>query len=121
LPVIKIVSGIFPGATNRGASELLVATEDPPVRGVGAGSGAGRPALIGVETVLAADGSPAVFNSGKSSSKAMTSACSPNEVSVVQLRLARCAHEVSNILSANIASLNMVSSQREICLLLWTP
>src|ERR1035438_1593642 len=57
------------------------------------------------------DGSPAVLSSGNRSSRAMISACSPNEVNVVQLRRVRCAHEVSSMLSANIVS----SSEKSVC------
>src|SRR5690242_19951048 len=61
-------------------------------------------------------GTPTVVSTGIISSNPNTTACKPNEVSVVQPRRPRSAQEVSNKLSAN-----MVSSQREICLLLWTP
>src|SRR5215467_7973460 len=46
----------------------------------------------------------------------MITACSPNEVSVVQLRRPRSAQEISSMLSANMASSSVNS-----LLLLWTP
>src|ERR1700690_1619157 len=72
------------------------------------------------------EGSPTVVSSGISSSNPTTTACTPNEVKVVQLRRVRWAHEVSSKLSAKIFSANifcsgMVSSSDRICLLLWTP
>src|SRR5258705_65291 len=85
----------------------------PGVRGAGPGSL--LPKLIGVDTVRA-DGSPTVVNIGISSSNPMITACSPNDVSVIQLRRPLSAQQVSNKLSAN-----MVSSSVNSCLLLWTP
>jgi hypothetical protein len=103
----------------------LCTAEEPVVRGEGAGSAETRPKLIGVETVRA-DGRPTVFSTGSNSSRQITTACTPNEVKVVQLRRARWAQEVSSMLSVKMVSSNIVSSnigilQREICLLLWTP
>src|SRR4029077_8561399 len=85
----------------------------PGVRGAGPGSL--LPKLMGVDTVRP-DGNPTVVNSGISSSNPMITACSPNDVSVMQLRRPRSAQEVSNKLSAN-----MVSSSVNSCLLLLTP
>jgi hypothetical protein len=90
---------------------LLRAT--PGVRGAGPGSL--LPKLIGVDTVCP-DGNPTVVNIGISSSNPMITACSPKDVSVIQLRRPRSAQEVSNKLSAN-----MVPSSVNSCLLLWTP
>jgi hypothetical protein len=94
---------------------LVDGTAVRPARALGAGPGSRRPAVIGVETVRA-DGNPTVFHSGSKSNNPITTTCNPNEVSVIPLRRARWAHEVSSRLSAN-----MVSSHGEICLLLWTP
>src|SRR3954469_4110542 len=69
----------------------------------GAGPGSLLPTLIGVDTVRV-DGSPTVVNSGTSRSSPTISISSPNEVSVVQRRRSRSAHEVSSKLSANMAS-----------------
>jgi hypothetical protein len=80
--------------------------------------------LMGVETVLRTDGKPTVFSSGKSNNSPIITACNPNEVNVVQLRRARCDHDVSSMLSANIFEIvfgNMASLQCQICFLLWTP
>jgi hypothetical protein len=49
-------------------------------------------------------GSPTVVNSGISISDPRITACSPKEVSAVQLRRPRSAHEVSSKLSENMAS-----------------
>jgi hypothetical protein len=108
-----------PGRMSVGTTEELLV----PCRG--AGSDETRPRLIGVETVRAA-GRPTVFSTGSRSSRLMTSACSPKEVNVVQLRRARWDQEVSSMLSAkivssNTASSNMASSGVKIWLLLWTP
>src|SRR5438270_5535860 len=82
------------------------------------GSALRRPRITGVETVLA-KGKPTVFHKGNNSRHPITSTCTPNDVKVVQLRRARCAHEVSSMLSARnfcsmflskISSAAMVSS-----------
>jgi hypothetical protein len=122
--VIGMVVGIRPGATNLTLSGFVGMTLARPVRGAGAGRIATSPRLIGVETVRAA-GSPTVFSTGKRSSSPIITACSPNEVIVVQLRRVRCAQEVSSMLSANmlsvtiapsgVASLNIVSSSVKSC------
>jgi hypothetical protein len=128
--VMDMILGTRPGDTNIGLTKLFC-TAGAPVRGMGAsGSGARRPRLIGVDTVRA-DGSPTVFSTGSKSSRQIASICTPNEVNVVQLRRARCAHEdssmlsakivSSNIVSCNMASLNMASSGVKFLLLLWTP
>jgi hypothetical protein len=70
---------------------------------------------MGVDTVRPS-GSPTVVSSGISSSSPMITACSPNDVSVIQLRRPRSAQEISSKLSANMASSSVNS-----CLLLWTP
>src|SRR5580658_2872659 len=89
---MDMIAGTRPGATNIGLTELF-STATAPVRGAGAsGSGARRPRLIGVDTVRAA-GTPTVFSTGSRSSRLTTTACTPNEVKVVQLRRPRCAQE----------------------------
>ncbi len=90
--------------------KLLGLARTDPRRGVGAsGSGALCPRLMGVETVRT-EGRPTVFHSGKRRSTPITSASSPNELRVVQLRRVRWANEVSSRLSANIVSSDMASS-----------
>jgi hypothetical protein len=87
-----------------------------PPCGCGAGPGSLLPNVIGVETVVRPEGNPTVVSSGISNSSPTIIACSPNDVSVIQLRRPRSAQEVSSKLSAN-----MVSSSVNSCLLLWTP
>src|SRR5215470_535115 len=58
---------------------------------------------MGVETVRAR-GTPTVVNNGMVSNTPIASACSPNDVAVIQPRRERWAHEISNKLSANMAS-----------------
>ena len=108
--------GTCPGATSLGLARLLWAAEGEAARGVAAsGCTARRPRLIGVETTRA-DGRPTVFNTGNKSSRPMITACSPNDVSVVQLRRMRWTQEVSSMLSANILSSNMASSSlKSVC------
>ena len=113
-PILMTV-GMCPGCKNLAGSMFVCGAEGPALRTTGAVSTTTRPRLMGVETVRAA-GSPMVFHSGNNSKQPIISACSPNDVSVVQLRRVRWAQEVSTILSAN-----MLSSRREICLLVWTP
>src|ERR1700686_4125426 len=98
---ILMTGGTRDGCIRRPGSILVWTAEVPAFRG--AGSGATCPTLIGVETVRT-DGSPTVLHSGSKSSKAITSACSPNDVSVVQLLRVRWHQEVSSMLSANIVS-----------------
>jgi hypothetical protein len=122
--VVAMVVGIRPGATNLTLSEFVCMTLADPVRGAGAGRTAMSLPLIGVDIVRAA-GSPTVLSRGKRSSIPIITACSPNEVIVVQLRRVRCAQEVSSMLSANmlsvniepssVASLNMASSSVKSC------
>src|ERR1700757_4793990 len=115
LPV-GIPTGSCPGCMIR---PLYGTICTPPLRTppcIGAGPGSLVPKLIGVETVVRPDGNPTVVNSGISSSNPMITPCSPNDVSVIQLRRPRSAQEVSNKLSANMAS-----SSVNFCLLLWTP
>jgi hypothetical protein len=113
-PILMTV-GMCPGCMNLAGRILDRGAVAPPLRGAGAVSTTTRPRLIGVDTVRAA-GNPMVFHNGNNSNNPMIRTCSPNEVNVVQLRRVRWAQGVSNILSANI-----VSSSREICLLVWTP
>src|SRR5579863_2711230 len=87
-----------------GCAEAIGVTAFLPEAGRAAGSGLEGPALMGVEMVLLSEGSPTVCHKGNSSSNPMTTACSPNEVNVVQLRRVRWAHEVSSMLSANMMS-----------------
>src|ERR1051326_5925657 len=120
-----------PGCKNLGAS-MLVGCGDavPPCDCTGAVLiGIFRIMTTGVDTVCA-DGNPTVFHSGITSSTPMASASSPNEVRVVQLRRERWAQEASSRLSQKILSprirgsipcATMVSSEREICLQVWTP
>jgi hypothetical protein len=107
---------MYPGAMMRPAYGIIRIPRLPEVCTRGEGPGSLLPKVIGVETVVRPDGSPTVVSSGISSSSPMITACSPNDVSVIQLRRPRSAQEVSRKLSANMASL-----QREVCLLLWTP
>jgi hypothetical protein len=71
--------------------------------------------MTGVETIRAA-GTITVFHSGRISRLPITTACSPNELKVVQLRRMRWAEETSSRLSANIAPSFLKS-----CLLVRTP
>jgi hypothetical protein len=96
-------------------SGTIVTPRVRPPCGCGAGPGSLLPKLIGVDTDRP-EGSPTVVNSGISNSSPTITACSPNDVSVIQLRRPRSAQEVSNKLSAN-----MMSSSVNSCLLLWTP
>ena len=104
-------------ARSLGRQDLLGAAEGTLARGGGRQWSAPHavPRLIGVETVRA-DGKPTVFSTGNKSSRPMITACSPNDVSVVQLRRMRWAQEVSSMLSANIVSSNMTSSSvKSVC------
>src|SRR5215470_15792035 len=74
-----------------------------PLCGRGAGPGSLLPRVIGVDTVRPV-GDPIVDNNGISNSNPRIAACNPNEVSVVQLRRPRSAHDTSSRLSANMAS-----------------
>src|SRR5450432_1662 len=123
--------GTCPGCTNLGMSRFDVCGDADPLWGcVGAVlTGAFGTRLTGVDSVWA-DGNPTVFHSGITSSTPIASASSPNEVRVVQLRRERWAHDDSSRLSPNILSpdnrasipcATMVSSEREICLQVWTP
>src|ERR1700733_3003308 len=67
------------------------------------------------------EGSLTVLSSGNNKTRPMTSDCSPNEVSVVQLRRVLRFDELSSRLSANIVSSSMASSREKIGLLIWTP
>ena len=69
----------------------------------GAGPGLERPMTTGVDTVLAI-GMPTPPSNEIRSNDPMATACSPNEVKVVQLRREYWAQEVSSKLSANIVS-----------------
>src|SRR5579862_5834600 len=70
---------------------------------LGAGPGSLRPMITGVETVLAI-GIPTPPSNETSSSDPISTACSPNEVSVVQLRREYWPQEGSSKLSANMVS-----------------
>jgi hypothetical protein len=109
-PPIRMTGGMREGCINLTGGVLDRGTGAPPLRRAGAVSTATRPRLMGVETVRAA-GSPIVFHSGNNSKQPMINACSPNDVSVVQLRRARWAQDVSSMLSANIVS----SSVKSVC------
>src|SRR5271169_2160413 len=113
---IRMTVGMCDGCSNLPFEKLLSVTAVLRIPDAsGAGSSASRPRLTGVETTLAF-GRPTVFHSGSSSKLPITSACNPNEVTVVQLRRVFWAQEVSSMLSANI-----MSSSVKICLLVWTP
>jgi hypothetical protein len=56
-------------------------------------------------------GNPTVVSTGIINSSPTITACNPNDVSVVQLRRLRWAHEVSSRLSANMMS----SSVKSVC------
>jgi hypothetical protein len=109
-PPIRMTGGMREGCINLTGGVLDRGACAPPLRGAGAVSTAIRPKLMGVETVRAA-GRPMVFHSGNNSRPPMITACSPNDVNVVQLRRARWAQDVSSILSANIVS----SSVKSVC------
>jgi hypothetical protein len=104
------VLGTRPGATNLALKLLRAATEEVMLRGVDAKGSADRgPRVIGIET-MGVDGKPTVLSTGKSSSRPIIKACSPNEIDVVQLRRAVWAQEVSSMLSPNIVSSSVKSA-----------
>src|SRR5579864_3386788 len=112
----EIPCGIRVGSIMRPMDGTIATPRVRPPCGCGAGPGSLLPKVIGVETVVRPEGSPTVVNSGISNSSPTITACSPNDVSVIQLRRPRSAQEVSSKLSAN-----MMSSSVNSCLLLWTP
>jgi hypothetical protein len=99
----QTLSGMCPGNLIRPLYGTIC-TDEPRNCSTGlAGPGSTLPKLIGVETVRAR-GSPTVVNNGIVRSIPIATACTPNEVRVVQLLCPRCVHEVSSKLSANIVS-----------------